>query len=84
MHYPDHVWMVEYARGVLPSLLPFGLADALTSTHDFKTAWQTVAIYFSLLFRSLTKGQKVALGALAATTLLLTLGRTRGLGRRFR
>src|SRR5579884_916632 len=84
MHYPDHVWMIEYARGPLPTLLPFGLADALTSTHDFKTAWQTVAIYFSLLFRSLTKGQKVALGALAATTLLLTLGRTRGRGRRLR
>ncbi len=82
MHYPDHVWMVEYARGVLPSLLPFGLADALTSTHDFKTAWQTVAIYFSLLFRSLSKGQKVALGSLVAATLLLTLGRARGRGRR--
>lgn len=78
MHYPDHVWMVEYARGILLSLLPFGLADALTSTHDFKTALQTVAIYFSLLFRSLSKGQKVALGSLAAVTLLLTLGGTRG------
>ncbi len=78
MHYPDHVWMVEYARGVLPSLLPFGLADALTSTHDFKTAFQTVVIYFSLLLRSLSKGQKVALGSLAAATLLLTLGSARG------
>jgi hypothetical protein len=71
MHYPDHVWMVEYARGLLPTLLPFGLADALTSTHDFKTAIQTVMIYISLVGRSMSKGQKVALGALAAASLLL-------------
>ncbi len=28
----------EYARGLLPTLIPFGLADALSSTLDFKTA----------------------------------------------
>ena len=71
MHYPDHVWMVEYARGVLPSLLPFGLADALLSTLDFKTALQTVQIYFSLLGQSLSKSQRALLGVSAATTLLL-------------
>lgn len=73
MHYPDHVWMVEYARGVLPSLLPFGLADALFSTHDFKTALQTVVIYFSLVTRQLPRGQKIALGSLVGTLLLLAL-----------
>lgn len=79
MHYPDHVWMIEYARGLLPTLLPFGLADALTSTHDFKTAIQTVVIYFSLVGRSMSKGQKVALGALAAASLLLwSVSRRRG------
>ncbi len=71
MHYPDHVWMVEYARGILPSLLPFGLADGLLSTMDFKTVAQTVVIYFSLLLRTLPKNQKVALGALAGVVLLL-------------
>jgi deazaflavin-dependent oxidoreductase (nitroreductase family) len=71
MHYPDHVWMVEYARGVLPSLLPFGLADALLSTLDFKTALQTVVIYFSLLTRQYSRGQKVVFGALAASALVL-------------
>ncbi|HLH61500.1 MAG TPA: ERG2 family protein [Ktedonobacteraceae bacterium] len=71
MHYPDHVWMIEYARGPLPTLLPFGLADALTSTHDFKTAIQTVVIYFSLTGRQMSRGQKVALGAIAAAILLL-------------
>ena len=79
MHYPDHVWMIEYARGVLPSLLPFGLADALTSTLDYKTALQTVVIYFSLVTRQFSKGQKVALGTLAAAALALwALGGSRG------
>lgn len=78
MHYPDHVWMVEYARGILPSLLPFGLADALLSTLDYKTALQTMTIYFSLLTRHLSRGQKVMVGVLAALLLLLTLGRLRG------
>ena len=79
MHYPDHVWMLEYARGVLPSLLPFGMADGLLSTMDFKTVAQTVFIYFSLLTRKLSSGQKLALGAAAGTALLmLTLGSIRG------
>ncbi len=84
MHYPDHVWMVEYARGILPSLLPFGLADALLSTLDFKTALQTVQIYFSLLARSLSKSQRVMLGATGAATLLfLALTGRRGRRRRY-
>lgn len=78
MHYPDHVWMVEYARGILPSLLPFGLADALLSTLDFKTALQTVVIYFSLLTRQLSRGQKMLLGVLAVPLLLWTFSRARG------
>ena len=73
MHYPDHVWMVEYARGVLPTLIPFGLADALSSTLDFKTAWQTLVIYLSLVMRTLSRGQKLAIGALATTALILGL-----------
>ena len=79
MHYPDHVWMVEYARGALPSLLPFGLAGALLSTLDFKTALQTVVIYFSLLTRQYSRDQKVVFGALAGVALVLwALVGTRG------
>ncbi len=77
MHYPDHVWMVEYARGPLLSLLPFGLADAMLSTLDFKTALQTVLIYFSLLTRQFSRSQKVAAGVLAGATLLLWTTRNR-------
>lgn len=85
MHYPDHVWMVEYARGILPSLLPFGLADALSSTLDFKTAVQTVVIYVSLVARSLSKSQKTALGIGATAALLLwLLGGTRARRRKSR
>src|SRR5437660_1356809 len=73
MHYPDHVWMVEYARGALPTLIPFGLTDALSSTLDFKTAWQTLAIYLSLVLRSLSRGQKLAVGTLATALLVLGL-----------
>ena len=85
MHYPDHVWMVEYARGILPSLMPFGLADALLSTLDFKTALQTVQIYFSLLGQSLSKSQRVMLGVSgAATLLLLALTGRRGRRKQYR
>jgi C-8 sterol isomerase len=85
MHYPDHVWMVEYARGILPSLLPFGLADALSSTLDFKTAVQTVVIYFSLVARALSKTQKTALSiGVSAALLLWLLGSTRSRRKRSR
>lgn len=51
IHIPDHVWMLEYARGALPLLLPFGLADAFFSTLDLKTVLRTLAIYVSLNIR---------------------------------
>ena len=25
---PDHCWMLEYSRGFVPAMLPFGLADS--------------------------------------------------------
>jgi C-8 sterol isomerase len=51
IHIPDHVWMLEYARGALPLLLPFGLADAFFSTLDLKTVLRTLAVYVSLNIR---------------------------------
>lgn len=52
MHIPDHVWMVEYCRGSIPLMMPFGLADALTSTLDLLTIARTQAVYARLLRRS--------------------------------
>ena len=52
MHIPDHVWMIEYARGALGLLLPFGLADSLLSTLDFLTVWQTLVAYARLVTRA--------------------------------
>lgn len=41
---PDGAWALEYARGNILSMMPFGLADAMTSTLDFWTLGQTVSI----------------------------------------
>jgi C-8 sterol isomerase len=49
MNFRAGVWAVEYARGVLPLSIPFGLADELVSTLDFATAAQTLGIYATLV-----------------------------------
>jgi hypothetical protein len=49
MNFTDGVWAVEYARGPLPTSVPFGLADELVSTLDFATAAQTLSIYATLV-----------------------------------
>ncbi len=71
MHYPDHVWMIEYARGSMPALFPFGLADGLFSTLDYKTLWQTLVIYFSLLLKSFSRRQKLVMGTVAGLALVM-------------
>ncbi|KAI0566220.1 Sigma1 receptor like protein [Gracilaria domingensis] len=40
---PDS-WALEYARGNILSMLPFGFADSFSSTLDVVTAWKTVAV----------------------------------------
>src|SRR6185436_11443162 len=53
MNFTDGVWAVEYARGPLPVSIPFGLADELVSTLDFKTAAQTLSLYTDLAMQNL-------------------------------
>jgi hypothetical protein len=49
MNFTTGVWAVEYARGVLPLSVPFGLMDSMISTLDFATVAQTVSVYASLV-----------------------------------
>ena len=54
---PDFVWMLEYARGPIPTMLPFGLADAATSTLDLRAFGRTMWTYSRCVFRSLCQGR---------------------------
>ena len=54
---PDHAWMLEYSRGLIPSMLPFGVADTLVSTLDFKTLGRTFGTYGAKVVGSLLKGK---------------------------
>lgn len=50
---PDAAWMLEYARGPIPTMLPFGLADSLLSTLDWINVGATILDYGRLTVRSL-------------------------------
>ena len=75
MNFTDGVWAVEYARGLLPLSVPFGIADELMSCLDWVTATQTVSLYTDLMFQNLARrlpvgkslATRVAKGARALT-----------------
>ena len=54
---PDHCWALEYARGVIPLMLPFGVADTLFSTLDVRTLLRTFRIYGQATVGELTRGK---------------------------
>jgi C-8 sterol isomerase len=54
---PEHCWALEYARGLIPSMLPFGFADALSSTLDWRTAVRTLHLYTRSAVRQLARGK---------------------------
>jgi hypothetical protein len=54
---PDFAWMLEYARGPIPTMIPFGLADTVTSTLDLRTLARTVWNYGRLTTRELLQGK---------------------------
>ena len=56
---PDGAWMLEYAQGFIPQMLPFGLADTLFSTLDWRTVAGTMWQYGTLTVRELLKHGKI-------------------------
>lgn len=48
---------LEYARGWIPPMLGFGLADTFSSTFDFPTLWHTVRITGREMLTNLAKGK---------------------------
>jgi C-8 sterol isomerase len=54
---PDECWALEYARGWIPLMLPFGLADAFSSTLDVPTVLRTFRIYGQCVTSELLQGK---------------------------
>ena len=55
---PGPCWALEYARGNIASMLPFGVADSLFSTTDFHTLGATVWVtLYNMAFQLITNGK---------------------------
>lgn len=54
---PDSGWALEYARGFIPAMMPFGLLDVVTSTLDVRTLGRTLKIYARGVTRELLRGK---------------------------
>lgn len=54
---PENGWALEYARGFIPSMMPFGMLDALSSTLDVPTAVKTLGIYAKGVVGQLLRGK---------------------------
>ena len=50
-------WMLEYCKGVIPALLPFGLADGLVSSLDPLLVWKSMQQYGWMTMHSLSQGK---------------------------
>ena len=54
---PEMCWALEYARGPIATMFPFGLADTFTSTLDFQSLLQTVWLYTKSVTKELLRGK---------------------------
>lgn len=54
---PDCCYALEYARGIIPAMLPFGVADAMSSTLDVSAVGRTFAVYTKGVLSSLARGK---------------------------
>ncbi len=54
---PGRCWALEYARGLIPLMLPFAMADTLTSTLDGVTLARTFFLYGKSVVGQLMRGK---------------------------
>ena len=54
---PDKCFALEYARGFIPGMLPFGLADAFSSTLDTPSVARTFKVYAKAVVGNLARGK---------------------------
>ncbi|KAI8096291.1 ERG2/sigma1 receptor-like protein [Halteromyces radiatus] len=54
---PEHGFALEYARGWIPLMLPFGLLDTLISTVDVVTLYHTLRLYGVAIVGELLQGK---------------------------
>jgi hypothetical protein len=53
----DHAWMLEYSRGLVPTMLPFGVFGSLFHTMDFKSARHQFWDFSRICVRELLRGK---------------------------
>jgi C-8 sterol isomerase len=54
---PDACYALEYARGIIPAMLPFGFADSMSSTLDVSAMARTVSLYAKATVGNLVRGK---------------------------
>lgn len=54
---PERAWALEYARGWIPAMLPFGMFDTVFSTLDYITFYHTGRLYLKHLVREFALGK---------------------------
>ncbi|MFW9771771.1 MAG: ERG2 family protein [Candidatus Heimdallarchaeota archaeon] len=54
----EEAWMLEYARGNIISMLPFGFADSIISALDHITVLKTIKLYGKQVVKNLFKKGK--------------------------
>lgn len=54
---PEHAWALEYARGHIPLMLPFGMFDTIFSTVDFVSFYHTFRLYGKAAISELLQGK---------------------------
>lgn len=54
---PEFGYALEYAHGWIPTMLPTGFADVLTSNLDFYLVFRTIALYAQSAVIELLQGK---------------------------